>query len=145
MEYEEFIGRVQERAELDSPEEAAAAVKATLGTLGEMLSPKERHDLAAELARPLKDWLTLWMERPPRELTNPHRFNLEEFYNRVAARSESDIRRHQAQPGGDPGPQEAVSRRLRDVAAADEYDELLSGQRGGVAIDCQAAMTGERA
>ncbi len=137
MEYEEFIGRVQERAELDSPKEAAAAVKATLGTLGEMLSPRERHDLASELTKPLKEWLTLWMEQPARELTNPHRFNLEEFYNRVAARSEvgypAAIKHSQAVVQV---LREAVSGgELRDVLRElpEEYEELLSGQPRGPA------------
>ena len=91
----------------------------------------------AELAKPLKDWLTLWMERPPRELTNPHRFNLEEFYNRVAARSEvgypAAIKHSQAVIQV---LREAVSRgELRDVLRElpDEYDELLSGQPRGPA------------
>jgi uncharacterized protein (DUF2267 family) len=135
MEYDEFIDRVQDRAELDSPEEAAVAVQATLGTLGEMLSPKERRDLAAELPKPLKDCLTLWVEQPPRELTHPHRFNLEEFYNRVAARS--DVRYPAAVKHSQAVVQvlqQAVSRgELRDVLRElpDEYDELLSGQPRG--------------
>ena len=137
MEYDEFIGRVQERAELSSPDEAAAAVRATLGTLSEMLSPKERHDLAAELAKPLKDCLTLWVDRPPRELTHPHRFNLEEFYNRVAARSDvgypAAVKHSQAVVQV---LKEAVSRgELRDVLRElpDEYDELLGSTIRGPA------------
>lgn len=132
MEYDDFISRVQERAELDSPEEAAAAVKATLGTLGEMLSAKERRDLAAELSKPLKDCLTLWMERPPKEHTHPHRFNLEEFYHRVAARSE--VRRPAAVKHARAVIrvlQEAVSPgELRDILRElpDEYEPLLSGR-----------------
>jgi len=132
MEYDAFIGHVQERAELDSPDEAAAAVKATLGTLGEMLSPKERHDLAAQLTKPLKDWLTLWMERPPRERTHPHRFNLEEFYHRVAARS--DVRYPAAVKHSLAVIQvlkQAVSDgELQDILRElpDEYEELLSGR-----------------
>lgn len=135
MEYDEFIDLVQERTELDSLDEAVAAVQATLGTLGEMLSPKERHDLAAELPKSLKDCLTLWVEQPPRELTHPHRFNLEEFYNRVAARSEvgypAAVKHSQAviQVLG-----QAVSHgELRDVLRElpDEYGELLSGQPSG--------------
>ncbi len=135
MDYDEFVGRVQEKADLDSPEDAAAAVRATLGTLGEMLSPKERHDLAAELAKPLKECLTLWMEQPPRELTRPHRFSLEEFYNRVAARSDvgypAAIKHSQAVIQV---LKEAVSQgELRDVLRElpDEYEELLSGQPRG--------------
>jgi len=135
MEYKEFVSHVQERAELDSPEEAAAAVRATLGTLGEMLSPKERHDLAAELTKPLKECLTLWVEQPPREMTHPHRFGLEEFYNRVAARSDvgypAAIKHSQAVIQV---LQEAISwGELRDVLRElpDEYEELLSGQPRG--------------
>jgi len=132
MEYDAFIGRVQERAELNSPDEAAAAVKATLGTLGEMLSPKERHDLAAQLTKGLKECLTLWMERPPRERAHPHRFTLEEFYHRVAARSDvrypAAIRHSQAVIRV---LKEAVSEgELQDILRElpDEYEELLSGR-----------------
>lgn len=132
MEYDEFIGRVQERAELNSSDEAAAAVRATLGTLGEMLSPRERHDLAAELTKPMKEHLTLWMERPPKERGHPHRFSLEEFYHRVAARS--DVRYPAAVRNSLAVMQvlqEAVSQgELQDVLRElpEEYEELLSGR-----------------
>jgi uncharacterized protein (DUF2267 family) len=86
MEYNEFVKHVQETAELDSPEEALAAIQATLGTLGEMLSKTERDHLAAQLHKPLKECLYRWIERPGGP-TRPHRFSLEEFYNRVSARS----------------------------------------------------------
>jgi len=83
------------------------------------------------LPKPLKDYVTQWVERPPREMTRPHRFPLEEFYHRVAARS--DVRypaavKHtlavmevlrEAVPQGE----------LADVFGdlPQEYDELLTG------------------
>ena len=87
MEYQELVRHVQERAELGTREEAVAVVEAVLGTLGELLSPSERRHLATQLPKPLKDGARRWVERPPREMTRPHRFSLEEFYHRVAARS----------------------------------------------------------
>jgi uncharacterized protein (DUF2267 family) len=87
MEYQELAERVQETADLVAPQEAMTALEAVLGTLGELLSPTERRHLATQLRKPLKDGVDRWIERPPRERTGPHRFRLEEFYNRVAARS----------------------------------------------------------
>lgn len=87
MESKEFVKRVQDQAELAAPDEAVAAIEAVLGTLGEMLSPLERRHLTAQLPKPLKDYVSRWVQRPPKEITRPHRFTLEEFYNRVAARS----------------------------------------------------------
>jgi uncharacterized protein (DUF2267 family) len=87
MEYKEFVQHVQETAGLDTSQEAVTVIEAVLGTLGELLSPSERRHLAAQLPKPLKDSAQKWVERPPREMMRPHRFRLEEFYNRVAARS----------------------------------------------------------
>jgi len=88
MESREFVKRVQDQAELAAPDDAVAAIEAVLGTLGEMLSPLERRHLAAQLHKPMKDYVSRWVQRPPKEIIRPHRFTLEEFYNRVAARSE---------------------------------------------------------
>jgi uncharacterized protein (DUF2267 family) len=131
MEAKEFVQRVQEETGLDSPDEAEAALGAVLGTLGEMLSPMERRHLAAQLPKPLKDYVHRWVERPPKEVTRPHRFPLEEFYQRVAARSE--VRYPAAVKHT-----QAVMKVLRGVVPpgelADlfrelpqEYDELLTG------------------
>lgn len=131
MEYQEFVNRVQQDAELGAPDEAAAAIGAVLGTLGEMLSPTERRHLAAQLHKPMKDYVTQWMERPPKEKGRPHRFNLDEFYNRVAARS--DVGHPTAVKCT-----QAVMKTLREAVSegelADifrelpaEYEELLTG------------------
>ena len=135
MEYGEFIKQVQDRAELASAEAAAAAVRATLGTLGEMLSPKERRDLAAELPKELKDALTIWMERPAREKSRPHRFELEEFYHRVAARSDvrypAAIKHSQAvmQTLQQAVSQGEITDAIRELP--DGYEELLTGRPKG--------------
>ena len=47
MQYQEFIGRVQQQAGLRSFERAKAATRATLTALGEYLSRGEGQDLAA--------------------------------------------------------------------------------------------------
>jgi len=131
MEYNEFVKRVQDQAELPAPEDAAAAIEAVLGTLGEMLSPTERRHLAAQLPKSLKGYVTEWMERPPKEKGRPHRFGLEEFYHRVAARADvrypAAVRRSRA-----------VMKVLREAVAPGEladifrelpqaYEELLTG------------------
>lgn len=134
MDYKEFVKRVQEKTKRGSPEEALAAIDATLGTLGELLSKTERDDLAAQLHKPLKESLYKWIERP-RALMHPHRFGLEEFYNRVAARSGT----------GHPAAikdslavlsvlQEAVSQgQIADLLRElpDEYEELFTGRPKG--------------
>lgn len=134
MEYKEFIKHVQETAELDSPEEALAATRATLGTLGELLSKTERDDLASQLHKPLKECLYQWIERP-RDPNRPHRFGLEEFYNRVSARSHvgypSAVKHSLAVMGV---LQQAVSQgeiddMLRELP--NDYEELLTGKPKG--------------
>jgi uncharacterized protein (DUF2267 family) len=118
MEYQEFVTRVQDEVGLAASDEAAAAIKAVLGTLGEMLSPMERRHLAAQLQKPLKDFVTAWMERPPKEKGRPHRFGLEEFYQRVAARS--DVRYPAAVKRS-----QAVMKVLREAVAPGELADIL--------------------
>ena len=80
MQYDEFITRVQEEAELEDRAEAEAITEATLETLSERLTRMERRNVIAELPDELKEFL--WK----REETT--RFLLDEFYNRVAARAD---------------------------------------------------------
>ena len=40
----------------------------------------------------MKDYVTEWMERPPKEKGRPHRFGLEEFYNAWRPAPRFDIR-----------------------------------------------------
>ncbi len=131
MKREEFIKRVQEEAELAALDEATRTIEAVLGTLGELLSPTERRHLAAQLQKPLKDYVGRWVERPPREMTRPHRFVLEEFYQRVAARSgvryPAAVRHSQAvmKVLREAVPQGELDDIFRELPQ--EYEELLTG------------------
>ncbi len=62
MQYQEFIGRVSQRAGLDSFERAEAATQATLTTLGEYLSGGEGLDLASQLPQGIAEILH---QQPP--------------------------------------------------------------------------------
>jgi uncharacterized protein (DUF2267 family) len=84
MRYQNFIERVQEVARLESREEAARASVATLETLGERISPREREELAAQLTSELEKPLCA---RHPHTL-----FPLEEFYDRLGARADLHYR-----------------------------------------------------
>ncbi len=118
MEYKELVQHVQETAELGTPQEAITVIEAVLGTLGELLSPSERRHLATQLPKPLKESARKWVERPPREMTRPHRFSLEEFYHRVAARC--DVGYPTAVKCS-----QAVMRVLREAIAEGELDDLF--------------------
>ncbi len=62
MQYQEFIERVQQRAELTSFAAAEAATQATLTTLGEYLTGGEGLDLASQLPQGLAEPLR---QQPP--------------------------------------------------------------------------------
>jgi uncharacterized protein (DUF2267 family) len=79
----ELVHEVQRRGDFDSAEAAEAAVLATLSVLGERLKGGEAKDLAAQLPRELADAVET---RGPGE-----RFDLTEFYRRVAEREERDV------------------------------------------------------
>ena len=81
MQFEEFIRAVQERARLDSRDEAIAITQAVLETLGERLDRKVRNGVEAQLPNELKEFLLARKE-------NADRYDLEEFYTRVAARAD---------------------------------------------------------
>jgi uncharacterized protein (DUF2267 family) len=59
MKYREFLGEVQNRAHLSSPNEAERAVRATLQTLGRRLFGGEAEDLAAQLPRELAPYIKM--------------------------------------------------------------------------------------
>jgi uncharacterized protein (DUF2267 family) len=75
MNYDEFVGKVRERAAL-SGMGAVNAIRATLMTLGERLYGSEPGHLAAQLPHEFTNYLTI--PEVDREYT------LEEFYQRVA-------------------------------------------------------------
>jgi uncharacterized protein (DUF2267 family) len=86
MQYNEFINKVQQKANLNDSNEAARLVEVVLAALGERLYRTERDDLGSQLPVELKQ--ALFTEQPPENTRDDvRRFSVEEFYNRVRART----------------------------------------------------------
>ena len=81
MQFDEFIQRVQEQADLDTRPQAITLTRAVLETLGERLDRKVRDGVAAQLPNELKDFLLA-------RGVETDRYVLPEFYNRVGARAD---------------------------------------------------------
>ncbi|MBD3317926.1 MAG: DUF2267 domain-containing protein [Chitinivibrionales bacterium] len=82
MNIHDFYAHASYYAQLNTEADARRATEATLRTLGELLHRTERHRLAAQLPRELKDFLF------ERHEIDGQDYSLEEFYNRVGARAE---------------------------------------------------------
>lgn len=82
MNYDQFVGEVQHKARLGSTGEAVAAIRATLTTLADRLTPDMAENLAAQLPREIGRYLL--------EGRGPQRFSPEELVNRVAEREVAD-------------------------------------------------------
>ncbi|NUB92253.1 DUF2267 domain-containing protein [Haloterrigena sp. SYSU A121-1] len=80
MQYDDFIGEVQHRAQLDSREAALSVSRATLTTLSERVQPDDAENLGAQLP----DELGRFLE----EVDDVERFDFGEFVDRVAEREE---------------------------------------------------------
>lgn len=87
MQFHEFLGQVQHRAQLPSPGHALSATRATLVTLGERLAGGEPWDLAAQLPREIAHFVTAG---DAASTGRGERFDLDEFVNRVARREGVD-------------------------------------------------------
>lgn len=85
MQFHDFLGHVQHRAQMHSIEEALRASRATLETLGERLTGNEPHDLGAQLPRELAEYLN----EPASGLGE--RFDSDEFLRRVSEREGIDL------------------------------------------------------
>lgn len=84
MQYQEFVKSVQERAGVDSRDEALTLIRATLETLADHLAGNAPAKLAAQLPQEIGEIITNYKsgENAPGE-----RFGVEEFVNRVAMRA----------------------------------------------------------
>jgi uncharacterized protein (DUF2267 family) len=80
MQYDDFIGEVQHRAQLNSREAALSITRATLTTLSERVDPGQAENLGAQLPEELGRFL----EEPD----DTERFVFDEFAERVADREE---------------------------------------------------------
>ncbi|MES2917254.1 MAG: DUF2267 domain-containing protein [Pseudomonadota bacterium] len=96
MQFQEFLGQVQHRAQLPTLGHALAATRATLETLGERLYGGEPSQLAAQLPREIGHFLT--SAAPPGH-GRGERFGVDEFITRVALRErvEPPLAAHHAQ------------------------------------------------
>lgn len=83
MQYDEFVGEVQNRARLPSRGDTLRAIQATLETLAERIAPGEAGDLAAQLPPELSTFLT--------DVETTERFPINDFFLRVAAKETADL------------------------------------------------------
>lgn len=118
MQYDEFMERVQEQANLDSQEDAGRITEVVFATLGERLYRTEAAGLEAQLPKELKG---LFFARQPPESTrqDTDRFQLEEFYNRISARA--DVNYSQAKKLA-----KAVVAVLREAVSPGEWRDALA-------------------
>ena len=76
MDFEDFLGDVQDKAQLDSREAALTVTRCTLTSLSARIQPGEANDLAAQLPEEIGRFLT--------ETDGVESFSFEEFVDRVA-------------------------------------------------------------
>lgn len=127
MQYQEFIERVQQRAELASFARAEVAARAVLTVLGEYLTGGEGLDLASQLPQGLAEILR---QQPPDRSTI---FSLNDFVQRVGEEEgvgEEEATAHARAVVG--VLEEAVTEgEMRDVRRQfpSEFDPLFAEQR----------------
>ncbi|MDB6123727.1 MAG: hypothetical protein JWQ71_2720 [Pedosphaera sp.] len=85
MQYDRFVGHVQHRAQLPSNGEAIHAIRATLPTLAERLTPEEAKDLASQLPQEIG----VFLHREPSQPAE--RLSLDDFFHRVSEREGKDL------------------------------------------------------
>lgn len=85
MQYETFLERVQQEANLDNRDDAEQLITVIFATLAEPLSRDETNRLASQLPSELKRLLNSRLEKPTHFQTWES-YNPEEFYNRVKGR-----------------------------------------------------------
>ena len=109
MQRDEFVKRVREIGELDSREEAEAAIKATFATLKERLAGNEPNNLAAQIPGDLAE--------PLQGEGGREDFALAEFYRRVAEKESVDESRAIRQS-------RAVALVLQEAITTGEMDDV---------------------
>lgn len=112
MDYDTFVGRVQELAGIEARQEAEAAISATLEVLAERLERALRDHLASQLPGELREHLNR------RQYDRP--FLLDAFYSRVGSRAE--LRRPASVARS-----RAVVAALREAVSTGEWEHWTSG------------------
>ena len=128
MQFSEFLGQVQNRAQLPSMGHALAATRATLVTLGERLAGGEPHDLAAQLPREISHFV---IAGDPASMSRGERFDLAEFVNRVSMREGVDEPRAAEHA-------QAVLSVLNDAVSPGEMEQV----RGQLPADIRRLLEG---
>jgi uncharacterized protein (DUF2267 family) len=85
MQYGEFVAEMKSRSGIEREDEAALVVTAVLKTLGELMPGEERRRFATQLPSEFESSLPAEKDQST--------FNLEEFYQRVASRSDAGYRK----------------------------------------------------
>lgn len=111
MKYDEFIEAAAQRAGV-SRDRAAALIRATLQTLAEHLTAGEADDLASELPKQMKEWLT-------RTSPTAEAFGLDEFIRRVSERAQMPP--DEAREGA-----RAVFATLHEAVSGGEFSDVMS-------------------
>ena len=84
MQNHEFIKAVQDRAGIDSRDEAIVLIRATLETLADHMAGNAPAKLAAQLPQEIGEFIT---NHKSGEAAEGERFDVEEFVRRVGARA----------------------------------------------------------
>jgi uncharacterized protein (DUF2267 family) len=128
MQTDEFLGHVQNKAQLATLGGAVRATRATLETLAERLGPDETRHLAAQLPHEIQLFLA------DAGMPMPERFSLAEFLLRVCAREGIDLSEstHHARAVIDVLTQAVSPGEIGEVLdrLPDDYRRLFAGSEG---------------
>jgi len=83
MNYDHFVGQVQNRCRLASKGEAVAAIRSTLMTLSERLFGDEVDHLVAQLPTEIGWYM--------KQVTDKEKFGINEFFKRVSEKEGADL------------------------------------------------------
>ena len=122
MRFHDFIGKVQNLADLPGEQDALKTTRVTLETLAERLAGNEPNNIAAQLPEEIGRFLTT-------EQTEGESFSLEDFYRRVAEKTGADETdaRHQARAVMAVVNEAITSGEMRDIRSQlpNEFNSLL--------------------
>ena len=135
MDYDTFLRRVQEVAELPTRDDAERITRVVLNTLSERLHHTDRSALASQLPSALRALME--------EHTDTDRYDLPEFYRRVALRADTSL----ADGGRALAPWLGIARggHCRQIRCSPPYRRITPRclEHRGVAIGAQRSTTTE--
>ncbi|MEU6532213.1 DUF2267 domain-containing protein [Streptomyces sp. NPDC046928] len=121
MKYDGFLAQVRERGEYKDQGEAADVTSAVLEVLAQRISPGEVEDLASQMPGPLGQVL---LQATPEQTRS---FGIEEFYDRVAERTNARPRTAQWDTS-------AVLTTVADAVTGGELNQIISQLPSSYAI-----------